>query len=49
MEVAGVQRWDGTDSLERSEITKRVNAAEEGLRLMNQVRASDNPKENELM
>ena len=39
MEVAEIQRWDGLGSLERSGKTKKVNAAEEELRLMSQVRA----------
>jgi len=38
------QLWD--DNLERSEITKRVSAEEEELRLMNQVQGSDNRTEN---
>ena len=39
MEVAETQRWNGTDSPERSEKTTKVNAAGAELRLMSRVRA----------
>ena len=44
-----VQRRDSIDNLERSEITKKVNAPEEELRSMSRVRGWDNRTENELM
>jgi hypothetical protein len=38
VEVTEIQRLDGIGKLERSEITKKVNAAEEELRLMSRAR-----------
>jgi len=49
MGVAEVQRSGRLGSFERSEITKRVKAAEEELRLMNQVLALDNRTGNGLV
>lgn len=44
-----VRRRDSIDNLERSGITKKVNAPEEEFRLMSRVRGWGNRTETELM